>query len=71
MKNIIRNKCLNKCYLNFTDREELITEHALSWNRRKIVGMVQSLAKRYTRVSMLPPPALNTHTVHIHMLFDV
>ena len=36
----------------FEDREELITEHALRWNKRKIVGMAQSLAQRYTRVSM-------------------
>ena len=28
----------------FEDREELITEHALRWNKRKIVGMAQSLA---------------------------
>lgn len=36
----------------FEDREELITEHALRWNKRKIVGMAQSLAQRFTRVSM-------------------
>lgn len=36
----------------FEDREELITEHALRWNKRKIVGMAQSLAQQYTRVSM-------------------
>ena len=35
-----------------TDREELITEHALKWNKRKILGMVQSLAQRYLRVSI-------------------
>ena len=35
------------------EREELITEHALRWNKRKIVGMVQSLARRYTRVGKM------------------
>ena len=33
------------------DREELITEHVFAWNRRKILGLVTSLCKRYTRVS--------------------
>ena len=31
--------------------EELITEHAIAWNQRKINGMAQSLS-RYTRVSI-------------------
>ena len=39
-------------FYHFEDREELITEHALRWNKRKIVGMAQSLAQRYTRVSI-------------------
>ena len=44
---------MNLFYYNFQDREELITEHALRWNKRKIVGMVQSLARRYTRVGKM------------------
>ena len=35
------------------DREELITEHAIAWNKRKINGMAQSLSRRYTRVSII------------------
>lgn len=31
-------------------RDELITEHALAWNRRKICAMVTSLGKRFTRL---------------------
>ncbi|EDO42599.1 predicted protein [Nematostella vectensis] len=31
-------------------REELLTEHALEWNRRKIVGMSSYLARKYKRV---------------------
>ena len=31
-------------------RDELITEHALAWNRRKICAMVTALGKRFTRV---------------------
>ncbi|XP_032232016.2 uncharacterized protein LOC116605656 isoform X1 [Nematostella vectensis] len=31
-------------------REELLTEHALEWNRRKIVGMPSYLARKYKRV---------------------
>ncbi|XP_022809599.1 uncharacterized protein LOC111346584 [Stylophora pistillata] len=30
------------------DREELITEHAIAWNERKINGMAQSLSRRHT-----------------------
>ena len=44
---------MNLFYYNFQDQEELITEHALRWNKRKIVGMVQSLARRYTRVGKM------------------
>ena len=44
------------CYLTnigfviFTAREELLTEHALQWNRRKVEHLPQSLAKRYKKV---------------------
>lgn len=31
-------------------REELLTEHAMKWNRRKIEGLPRSLSKRYTKV---------------------
>lgn len=34
-------------------REELLTEHAIFWNRKKIEGLPRSLAKRYTKVSEL------------------
>lgn len=39
-------------YSYLIDREELITEHAIAWNQRKINGMAQSLSRRYTRVSI-------------------
>ena len=32
-------------------REELLTEHALVWNKRKIIRMPAVLAKRYIQVS--------------------
>ena len=36
--------------LSYTGREELLTEHALQWNRKKVERLPQSLAKRYTKV---------------------
>lgn len=36
--------------LSYTGREELLTEHALQWNRKKVEKLPQSLAKRYTKV---------------------
>ena len=49
---ILKKFSIIEIILNLTDREELITERALRWNKRKIVGMVQSLSKRYIRVSV-------------------
>lgn len=40
------------------NREELITEHALMWNRRKISGMVQNLSRRYTRAVKMKAESL-------------
>ena len=37
-------------FVIFTAREELLTEHALQWNRRKVERLPQSLAKRYKKV---------------------
>lgn len=37
----------------FIGREEILTEHALEWNRRKIEGLPQSLAKRYKKVGTM------------------
>ena len=34
-------------------RDELITEHAISWNKRKIHSMVVNLVKRRLRVTVL------------------
>ena len=34
-------------------RDELLTEHVLAWNRRKIIGMVKSLCQRYSRVGAI------------------
>lgn len=34
-------------------RDELLTEHVLAWNRRKVIGMVKSLCQRYSRVSAI------------------
>lgn len=31
-------------------REELLTEHAMKWNRRKIEGLPHSLSKHYIKV---------------------
>ena len=39
--------------LLYTGREELLTEHALQWNRKKVEKLPQSLAKRYTKVGMI------------------
>ena len=39
--------------LLYTGREELLTEHALQWNRKKVEKVPQSLAKRYTKVVMI------------------
>ena len=36
---------------NLLGRHELLTEHALAWNRRKVIGMANTLSKRYVRVS--------------------
>ncbi len=36
---------------NSLGREELITEHALHWNRNKIKKLASFLSKRYTKVS--------------------
>ena len=36
--------------LLYIGREELLTEHALQWNRKKVEKLPQSLAKRYTKV---------------------
>ena len=33
-------------------REELLTEHALTWNKRKIKKMAVYLAKRFTKVGL-------------------
>ena len=33
-----------------TGREELLTEHAMQWSRRKIEGLAHYLAKRYEKV---------------------
>lgn len=35
---------------NPTGREELLTEHSIHWNRRKIESLPHSLTKRYTKV---------------------
>ncbi|XP_044163520.1 uncharacterized protein LOC114951222 isoform X3 [Acropora millepora] len=48
------NSHMSRCgnttkYMLPENREELITEHVLSWNKRKIFDLVQSLEKRYTR----------------------
>ena len=43
---------LQNISLNRPDREELITEHVLSWNKRKIFDLVPSIVKRYTRVGI-------------------
>lgn len=45
-------------YMLPENREELITEHALMWNRRKINGMVQSLSRRYTRAVKMKAESL-------------
>lgn len=34
-------------------RDELLTEHALSWNRRKIFAMIPNLVKRFTRATAM------------------
>ena len=31
-------------------REELLTEHVMSWNQRKILNLPESLLKRYLKV---------------------
>ncbi|XP_067055175.1 uncharacterized protein [Acropora muricata] len=48
------NSHMSRCgnttkYMLPENREELITEHVLPWNKRKIFDLVQSLEKRYTR----------------------
>ena len=50
--------CILSFFFNFTfpllfvtlGREELLTEHAIQWNRKKIEGLPRSLAKRYNKV---------------------
>lgn len=37
-------------FVIFTARENLLTEHTLQWNRRKVERLPQSLAKRYKKV---------------------
>lgn len=34
-------------------REETITEHALFWNRRKVLNLAESVAKRYSKVKVV------------------
>ena len=40
------------CSVCFLGREELLTEHAMSWNKRKIVGLPVFLSKRYAKVGV-------------------
>lgn len=42
--------CFYICSLCSLGREELLTEHAMSWNKRKIVGLPVFLSKRYAKV---------------------
>ncbi len=43
-----------------TGREQLLTEHALVWNKRKIIRMPVVLAKRYIQVSVVHSVVSNT-----------
>lgn len=48
----ITGKSISMHYtLDFLGRDELLTERALAWNKRKVVGMTDTLSKRYVRVS--------------------
>lgn len=38
------------CLFLKTGREELLTEHAMDWNKRKIKKLSSLLAKRYAKV---------------------
>ena len=44
-------------------REELLTEHAMHWNRRKIESLAAALAKRLTKVITLYLKLLRCHVV--------
>lgn len=57
------NSYMSRCgnttkYMLPENREELITEHALMWNWRKMNGMVQSLSRRYTRAVKMKAESL-------------
>jgi hypothetical protein len=47
-----------------TGREELLTEHALVWNKRKITQMPAVLAKRYIQVSVV----ILLFVIHCHVI---
>ena len=35
---------------SFSGREELLTEHVMAWNRRKILNLAEALSKRFVKV---------------------
>jgi len=65
------NSYMSRCgnttkYMLPENREELITEHAIAWNRRKINGMVQSLSRRYTRAIKMKAESLKDFDDALH-----
>ena len=47
--------------INFVGREELLTAHAMHWNRNKVERLPHSLAKRYMTVTAIHTINLKTH----------
>lgn len=52
--NSYMSRCSNTTkYMLPEGRDELLTEHAMGWNKRKILNLVDSLSRRYLRAQKM------------------